>query len=204
MTDLAQLQRGMLSLLKGRSLEAPADSYLRRVAESNELLLAREILLWWRAFSLETYCVFTARLLSRLGIFQQAIERFFCENSTSPLLEQLSQDFLAWMSMHKDPLVASMARFERALLRVARGDSRVYQLEWNRNPESLLSAILRETELPPVETDHIYRITVSARIPKLVSCELIETRPKVSEFLSIVGRAPNSRVLCMDNRHAAD
>jgi hypothetical protein len=173
MTDLAQLQRGLLSLLKARPIAAPEDPYLERVAASNELLLAREIALWWRAFSLESYCVFTSTLLKRFGAFNQAVEAFFCEGATSPFVEQLSQDFLAWVSTHKHPLVASMARFERALLRVKRGDSGVYQLEWNRNPESLLSAILQGRDLPRVEMDRVYRTTISASIPKLVSCEVI-------------------------------
>jgi hypothetical protein len=204
MTDLAQLQRSLLSLLKARPLASPVDPYLQRVAESNELSLAREIALWWRAFSLESYCVFTSTLLKRLGTFDQEIEAFFNEGATSPFIEQLSQDFLAWASTYKDPLVASMARFERTLLRVKRGDTGVYVFEWNRNPESLFSAILQGRQLPPAEMDHIYRITVSARIPKLVRCELVEKRSKASESLSKVGTVPSSTVSCMDSRHARD
>ena len=200
MSNLVQLQRGLLNLLKARPLETRGDSYLERVATSNELLLAREIALWWRAFSLETYCVFTAGLLNRLGTFNQAVEAFFSEGSTASFIEELSQDFLARMSTDKDPLVASLARFERALLRVKRGDPGIYTMEWNRNPESLLSAILRGTPLPPAETDRIYRTTTSARIPKLVSCELIYRAR--AEFGSKAEKAPSSKVCCMDSPHA--
>jgi hypothetical protein len=195
MTDLAQLQRGLLSLLKARPIAAPTDTYFERVAASNELSLAREIALWWRAYSLETYCVFTSTLLKRFGLFDKVIEAFFCSAATSPFIEQLSQDFLMWVSGHRDPLVASIASFERALLRVKRGDSRVYQLEWNRNPESLMSAILQGRELPRVETDRVYRMTISASIPKLVSCEVITAESRV-------GTAPSSKVSCTDTRRA--
>jgi len=203
MTDLTQLQRGLLNLMKGRPIEAHADYYLQRVAVSNELLLAKEIALWWRAFGLETYCIFTSRLLNRLGIFDQAVETFFCECSTSPFIEKLSQDFLAWMSMHKDPLVASVARFERALIKVKRGDSGIYRLDWSCNPESLLNAILQGTGFPPAEIHQIYRTTISSRIPGLVSCERVE-RTKASESSSRVGRAPSNTVSCMDSRHVKD
>jgi hypothetical protein len=175
MTNLAQMQRGLLSLLKGRAVDAFADAYLHGVSRSSELALAREIAVWWRAFGLETYCVLTSRLLHRMGIFDQLVEAFFCECRTSPFIEQLSQEFLDWLSGHQNPLVASMARFERALIRAKRGNPGVCELEWNRNPEWLFRAILEGTELPPVEGDRVYRTTVSANLPYLVSCELVET-----------------------------
>jgi hypothetical protein len=174
MSNLNQMQRGLLNLLKGRSVDVRGDSYLRRVADSDELALAREIALWWRAFGLESYCVLTSQLLSRLGIFNDVVAAFFCECSTSPFIERLSQEFLVWLSAYKDPLVASMARFECALIRAKRGEPGVHQLEWTLDPESLFSAILMGTELPRPDKHRIYRTTVSADLPSFVSCELVE------------------------------
>ena len=162
MSDLRDVQRGLLCLLKGRRPEAALDPYLARVAASQELLLAREIALWWRAFSLETYCLFTSRLMNRLGIFNPAVEEFFRECSTSPFIEELSQEFLARVSTHQNPLVASVARFERALCRVKRGDEAAYEIEWDRNPQLLLDAILRGAPLPPAE-DRTYKTIISPR-----------------------------------------
>ena len=157
-------------------METAGNAYLEQVAASRELALTKEIAVWWRAFGLETYCVFTAKLLNRLGIFSESVAAFFRAGPTSPYIEQLSQDFLGWMSKNEDPLISLLAGFERALIRVKRGDPGVYHLDWHSNPDSLLNAILNGTELPRPEAGRIYRTTVAANIPRLVRCEVFESR----------------------------
>ena len=170
MTDLAQLQRGLLCLMKDRAAPRVDDPYLQRVAESRELAMAREVAIWWRKLGLESYCVFTSRLLKRLGLFDELAESFFCRTAVSPFIEKLGADFLAEQSDHPDSLVASMARFELALVRVKQGDAREYQVDWNSNPESVFQALFQDLELPAAEPERLYRMSISARIPNLVSC----------------------------------
>ncbi len=180
MTELASLQRGLLALLKERPVETDADLYLERVAASAELALAKEITVWWRAFGLETYCVFTSKLLKRLGQFDQSVEAFFRAGPTSPYIEQLSQDFLSWLSIHDNPFVSSLAQFEWAIIRVKRGDQQMYEVDWDCNPNALLEAILRETELPQADFDGGYRTTISAKIPGFVSCEATQSWQRIA------------------------
>lgn len=202
MSNLGELQRGLLCLVKGRPIEVRLDSYLASVAASRELLLVKEIALWWRAFSLESYCLFTSRLMNRLGGFNAAVDSYFCQHSTSPFIEELSQDFLAWVITQQSSMVATVARFERALLRVKRGDDAAYQVEWDRNPQSLLDAILRGATLPPAEANRSYRTIISAQVPDLVCYELIEDPSGRCE--NTAGTAPNSTAYRTDIPRAAD
>src|ERR1700693_6159229 len=115
MSGLAQLQDSMLRLIKARPVNTK-DSYLELVEGSGELAAIREIAIWWRTYHLERACLHTARLMKRLGLFSQAVATFCASTAASPFAEEIGRQFVAAMSGHADPLVASMAQFEAALL----------------------------------------------------------------------------------------
>jgi hypothetical protein len=130
MIGLEAYQRGLLDLLKQRG-PAPADAYLRRVADSRELAMLRGIAMWWRVFQLEAQCRFIARLLRRLGCFDESVLSYFNRNNTSPFVEELSRDFLRFLFTHPDPLVRSTSHFEYALSQVLTGSAERFEILWD-------------------------------------------------------------------------
>ena len=174
MSTLADYQRGVRDLIKGRNARTPEDPHLAAVAGSPGLAAIRKIAVWWRSFGVENYCVFTAQVLKKAGIFDSSVEEFYCTQNVSPYVEKAGEHFLALMSTHPDPLVAEMGQLERALLKVRRGDPGEFQLEWDRNPDAVFHALATKSDLPPAETGCAYKLTVSGAIPGLVRCECVE------------------------------
>jgi hypothetical protein len=176
MTDLALLQRRLLALIKGSAGVTDADEpYLHQVASSDELTLAREIVLWWRAFQVERYCVLTAAVLKRREVFDAAISDFVRTHQFSPFIETLGQAFLAAMSTHPDPLVASVASFELALVRVKQGDRATYVVDWDVEPYAVLDELLTGRRAADVETAGRYRTITSTQLPRLF--EVVQIPP---------------------------
>jgi hypothetical protein len=169
MSELAQLQNNMLRLIKARPIDTK-DFYLELVASTGELAAIREIAIWWRTYQLERTCVHTARLMRRLGVFSQAVAEFYAGSAASPFAEQVARQFVAAISRHADPLVASMAQFEAALLEVRGGSAGRYSIEWDRNPNDVFRALAQGGELPASEGMPCYFVEVAADIPGTVCC----------------------------------
>ena len=169
MIGLETYQCGLLDLLKERG-PAPADPYLRRVADSRELAMLRDIAMWWRVFQLEAQCRLTARLLRRMGCFDESALSYFNGNNTSPFVEELSRDFLRYLFNHPDPLVRSTSHFEYALSQVLGSSAESFEILWDRNPDSVFLSLDRGTELPPPEVEYAYLMLVSRSIPDRISC----------------------------------
>jgi hypothetical protein len=169
MSGLAQLQDNMLRLIKARPINTK-DSYLDLVEGSGELVAIREIAIWWRTYHLERTCVHTARLMRRLGLFGQAVAEFYADTAASAFAEEVGQQFVAAMSRHADPLVASMAQFEAALLKVRDGNTGRYGIEWDRNPNDVFRALEQGAELPASEEASCYYLEVAANIAGMVCC----------------------------------
>ncbi len=159
MTSLGLQQRALLALLKKRPLpHEDCDEYLRCVAASDELGLVREIALWWRALGIERNCPLTAKLLRKTGRFEATVENFYCRQATSPYMEEMAVQFLEMVSMESDPLARTVAAFELAMARVAQGDTREFEIEWDRDPTAVLNALRTGDPLP--EPDGFHRTIV--------------------------------------------
>src|SRR5690349_132397 len=116
MISLAEHQAVIRDLIKGRLKNRPDDPYLTEVAESRGLAMIREIALWWRSFSMESYCVWTSKLLKVRGCFDEYVYQYFSYKNVSPFIETAGEEFLEFVSEDPDPLISSMARFELALI----------------------------------------------------------------------------------------
>jgi hypothetical protein len=139
MSALELHQCGLLALVKNRG--GPSDNpYLRRVANSRELAMVRQIALWWRAFAIGGRCRFTARLLKHLGCFDVLVASYFDHNPTSPFVEELCLGFLSSLNNHRNRLIRDMSRFEQALLTIRAGSYDTYEILWDRNPEIVVLA----------------------------------------------------------------
>lgn len=161
MPSLAEHQRAMLALMKGRPVPQSADAYHAQIAPGKELALLREIAVWWRVLAIERACPSAARLLKRLGLFDSSVERFYRDENVSPYIERASEHFLRYMAGHDDPLVRATVAFEMALARMRRREAGPFTIDWDRNPENVLAALETGAPLPAAEPGLIYRLHLS-------------------------------------------
>jgi len=171
MNTLAEYQKAMLSLIKGRPTPPVRDRHMAELEQSRGLELLREIAVWWRGFAVESTCPWTARLLKRLGNFETAVTEFYREQNVSPYVARAGEQFLFQMSAHPEPLVNAMARLELALMSVKQGSADEYLVQWDRNPELVFQALRSGSVLPLAETGVCYEMYISRDIPELVRCE---------------------------------
>jgi hypothetical protein len=165
-TDLAVLQEHVRQLLRApHSVVAEDDAYLRALAQSPQLALVREIVAQWRSYDLRRTCVLTSRLLTRAGQFEVAVEAFTRHGASSPFVEELGAAFLAALEGHADPLVATVARFERHLLHVARGDPGEYAVAWDRDPHVVLRQLVAAASEVEEAPRGCYRTLIARRYP---------------------------------------
>jgi hypothetical protein len=176
MNTLAEYQKSMLALIKGRPMPPlpQRDRHMAELEQSRGLELLREIAVWWRGFAVESTCPWTARLLKRLGSFEAAITEFYREQNVSPYVARAGEQFLFQMSAHPEPLVHAMARLELALMRVKQGSADEYLVQWDRNPELIFQALRSGSDMPSIETGVCYETYISRDIPGLVRCDCIE------------------------------
>lgn len=171
MSSLGQMQAGIRDLIKNRNAAAHmGDPYLKEVASSSGFAMLQEIAIWWRAFQLSSYCVFTGKLLKKLGLFDEMVKNFFFERAVSPYIETAGDSFLVSLATHENPLVATMARFERAVLLVKKGSHEEYHVVWDRDPDQLMASLGAPGDLSPAEPGSSYCMTISREIPSLVAC----------------------------------
>jgi hypothetical protein len=169
MMSLEDHQRGLLNLIKSRGA-APTDAYLRQVAASPGLAVVRETALFWRAFQLQSQCPFTCRLLKRLGCFEALLADYFSMNSTSPYVEELSKDFLRWLLFHDNALIGAVSQFEYAALQAKADSGEVFEILWDRDPDSVLLALQNDSELPGTEESCTYRVRIDRNLSSGISC----------------------------------
>ena len=169
MTYLERQQRGVLALIKNRTLTVD-DPYLKQIAESPGLAMLREIVFWWRALQLEAQCRLTSRLLKRLQCFDAAVLTYFNNNPTSPFIENLSRDFLQFLSSDPDPLIRSVSQFEWAFIQARAGSTKSFEVLWDRHPDHVILALDAGSELPTEDREYYYRMRIGRGIPALVSC----------------------------------
>jgi hypothetical protein len=172
MTDLENLQSGLLDLIKCRGI-APNTPYLRRVAASAALGVVRETALFWRAYQLESQCPFTSRLLKRLGCFDALLAGYFSVNATSPYVEELSRDFLRSLRDHDSALIRAVSQFEYAVLQAKAGSGEVFEILWDRDPDRVLLALQNESELPAAERNTLYRVYIDRSLSAGLACSTI-------------------------------
>jgi hypothetical protein len=168
--NLAQHQQELSQLLlRGAKGVLSDDPYTRMVSTSPHLELLRETILWWREFDVERTCPLTSELLRRRGVFQAAVEDFSAAGGISPFVEILGQAFLEYTARSTDAVTASMARFERAVIRVKLGDPATYIVDWPCDPRDVLNGVDAE----PVAANRVYRTYLSKDTPGFVRMEEI-------------------------------
>lgn len=174
MTSLAEHQRALLDLMRGRALAPCDDPYLARVAGSRELAFLREVSLFWCAVGIRSTCTWTAQWLDRHGSLDEAIAAFHSGEDVSPYVETAGRRFLARFLAHADPVAAAIAALELALLRVQAGETGVFRVDWDRNPNAVIRALRTGDVLPEAEPGRVYRLEISSDFVELMRCQIVE------------------------------
>lgn len=173
--ELATLQRQLLGLIKFNYQPSDDDDpYIRAVAQSEHLEVLREIVIWWRAYGLQRYCPLTSTLLKRRQLFDDAVRLFISKCDISPFIEKLGPTFLEEMSDYEDSLVASMAQFELALIKVKKGDPSEYLVAWQYEPYTLLNALLNDSPLDLESAAGQYQTIISHDLPQTFQVFMFE------------------------------
>lgn len=167
--DLANHQRILLGLIRSNYQVRPDDdAYFHRVSQSKDLEEARGNIFLWRVWVLERTCVLTFTLLKQRNLLKQELDAFISQHNISPFRETQGPDFLEALSSHNDPLVASVAQFEAALLKVKQGDPDSYVVRWTVEPHTILNNLARNI---PIDEESIpdgdYQIRISRDLPFL-------------------------------------
>ena len=163
--NLATHQRQLLGLFRS-NYEVPPDddAYIQRVARSRDLEEARGNIFLWRVWVLERTAPLTFNLLKQRNLLQETVCAFIRRHNISPFRETQAPAFLEGLSGHHDNLIASVAHFELALLKVKQGDSGFYVVRWDVDPCTILNSLARG--LPLVEApEGAYEVHISRELP---------------------------------------
>ena len=164
--DLASHQRKLLGLFRSTyQVRLDDDAYIHRVARSKDLQEGRRNIFLWRIFVLERTAVLTLTLLKRRNLLEEAVTSFIAAYNISPFRETQAPVFLEAMSSHHDRLVASVAQFELALLKVRQGDPCAHVVHWNVEPLTFLNSLARNVPVPDEVPEGAYDILISRDLP---------------------------------------
>src|SRR5258707_5327040 len=87
MTALAEYQRHIRDLLKNRTVGELNDPHLQAVARSPELLLLRDIAVWWRELAVNGQGKWATPPPSQYGAVHARGGAFFCEGKSFLCIE---------------------------------------------------------------------------------------------------------------------
>jgi hypothetical protein len=162
MSRLAEQQRALLALIKNKPVEGCDDEWVTRIKHSRELVMMREIARWWRQYQVSAQCRFTARLLKRKGMFEEAVNRYFEEGGSSAFIEETARGFLRSLVGGRDGMLRSVAMTELGMLGAKEGLRTV--VSWDENPDLVFAALQHGTELPEMDQEFEYRLTIGPRL----------------------------------------
>ena len=168
---LAEMQRALRDVLRKSGPPPSSDdpelsTYLREVTSSGRVEILTQIMQSWRTYDVKRACPLTAAALQARGSWESTLEYFNAEPH-SPFVERLADRFLDVASEHVDPLVASVARFERAYLAALRGTGERFVVRWDRDPAAVLSRLAMSMPLDDLDADSTYLTIVGRDLPDL-------------------------------------
>jgi hypothetical protein len=164
--DLATHQRKLLGLIRSSyQVRDDDDPYIQRVAHSNDLREARRNIFLWRLWVLERTCFLTCNLLKQRKLLDETLTLFMTRQNLSPFRETHAPAFLDMLSRDSDCLIASVAQFELALMKVRQGDPGTFIVNWSVEPHSVLYNLARDIPLADSAPSGTYEIHISHELP---------------------------------------
>jgi hypothetical protein len=161
--NLATHQQAMLRLMRVSDFsQYEQDPYIQRVAQSRDLLEARNNVFLWRAYVLARTAPLTFNLLKQRGDLRTELDAYIADNNLSPYRETHAEIFLDRLCDSANDIVARVAQFERALIHVKRGHGVRSVLTWNKDPLPLLLSLAKDAPFEEaICEDGIYEIVVT-------------------------------------------
>lgn len=176
--ELKTYQQKLAGLIRGTyAVSADDNEHLKAIAESVNLEVTQEVILRWRQLSIENYCRLTARALKLLGIFHDETHQFVAAHGFSPYVEELGQDFLAALERHEIKWLASLARFERALIDVQHGTRDKVTVRWRHDPYAVLGRVIEGSALSTLQPGGQYETYIAKDLPGLFNVTKVECQP---------------------------
>lgn len=176
--DLANHQRILLGLIRSNHRVVPFDDpYFERVSRSKDLDEARGNIYLWRVWVLERTCVLTVTLLKQLDLLKTELDAFIAKYNISPFRESQGPDFLETVSSHENSLIASVAQFELALLKVRQGDPGSFVVAWSVEPHTILNCLAKNIPIETNISSGDYEIRISNDLPSLFQIDKIIAGP---------------------------
>ncbi|MDJ0837013.1 MAG: hypothetical protein QNK37_10885 [Acidobacteriota bacterium] len=175
-SELQAVQNRLYDLIRDDTPVRDDDpDYIKQVAGTPNIAMLREVSNWWIGYNLETGCPYTHKLMRRLDLWYSTLEAEMYTGVNEAHIPTLADRFLGLMSDHKHPMVAALAKFERALKRIKRGDKQTYVTEWQHNPYELLAAVIDKTPLEDVSEGN-FQTELSLEIEGLFTAYALEPK----------------------------
>ncbi|MGB3181813.1 MAG: hypothetical protein WBB45_10515 [Cyclobacteriaceae bacterium] len=140
---LKDFQQNVLNALKDRPLFSEEHPYFTTLKDSYPYRLTQETVVYWRASQISRICVLTTRYLQAKGRLGEVILQLYREQSLSNFAEEISFFFLDRMSGSEDPVLASVAAFERSHLGLRFRRSTPPVAYWQYAPAGILHALMK-------------------------------------------------------------
>jgi len=171
--DLAAHQRALYELIHAdSSAEHLSDPYLLEVKDSDGLRVVQDIVARWQAFDVRRSCPLTASALGHLGHFEQVV-REVPFGTADAFLDSRSRLFLDHVA-RRDGVIGSVARFERALINVRRGEREPRTVEWDRDPAAIINGLLEGRWLAALAKRGHYQTVIDPSLAELVRIDLVK------------------------------
>ena len=169
---LRELQLALRDILREPNSSPTTDdpelaAYLESVASSGRMEILTHIIRAWRAYDVGRVCPLTAIALRARGLWEQALSSLIADPAPSAFIDEFAEQVLTRLAAHDDPLVASVARFERAYSAARRGSTERFVVWWDREPIATLAQLLTESPTFDAVATGAYMMTVSRQLPHL-------------------------------------
>ena len=162
---LAQRQRTLLQLVKGRAGEGADAALAGSLRGSPYIELLREVMLRWRRLELERYCRFTVALLQRRGDFGPVLEGFVRSGAGSQFIEEQAELFLNHVAADPDALIAAMAVTENALFRSRREPAFAAVIPWSHDPAAVFAFVLHGLAFDEAAIRGAFEVRIGFQVP---------------------------------------
>jgi len=173
--ELRDLQRKLYGLIRLGETVAPDDpAYLHEVGDSHALEVTRGITEFWTKYNIEQWCRMTILVLEKLGLEDQTLRAYAYEQPLEQTIPLYMSAFLTRLAeSHEDPLVRSVAAFERAMLLAKSDEPGSWEIEWPCDPIDALAWLNGSSATAPAQ-EGAYLTVVGRELPNCFEAYALE------------------------------
>jgi len=129
---------------------------------------------WYLRYQIQRQCRYTSRIMKRLGCFESHLEAQLRQHPKPPTIERLRLQFLASLQNHQHPVLRAVARLDLARIALDCAEpvdtAAPTTIYWDRNPNKIMDALDRGSELPSPEPGVRYVLRMGPKVPNGAAC----------------------------------